>query len=385
MKYIAVHGRQPELGIVELESLIGPGKLSPINHHASLVDEQPPFERLGSSVKWLQYLESLRFVSLGHCLDAALPFIVDSHKKRGGKLQLGISVYGHRVTPSQISRDALQLKKKLRSKGLSVRLIPNKQQELNAAQVLNNKLDKGGFELCLIFDGKTVHMGRTMHVQDIDEYARRDRQKPVRDPVVGMLPPKLAQTLINITNPARNATLLDPFCGTGTVLMEAHSMGLHTHGSDISPEMVDASAVNMQWFVGDHKLPKYSIELADATMHQWKAPIDIVVGETYLGPPLRNLPSEDQLLQLVDEVDDIHRRFLQNLSPQLTSGTRITLAVPAWYQKQHFLHLPVLDDLEKLGYNRTSFVHLPASAHGDIVYHRPHQVVGRRILNLIRK
>ena len=49
--------------------------------------------------------------------------------------------------------------------------------------------------------------------------------------------------------------------------MEAHAMGIDTHGSDISPDMVEATRVNMDWFVEGAKKPTYDVELADATMH----------------------------------------------------------------------------------------------------------------------
>jgi tRNA G10 N-methylase Trm11 len=382
MDYVAILGRQHELGLAELESLYGPGALMPINKHACFVNEEVDFDRLGSSVKFARYIETLASHTVDEAIHAALPYILDERKHRQGKLQLGISVYGTRVSPNSLNRTALDLKKKLRSKGLSLRLIPNKTQELNAAQILRNKLTKeNGFELNVIVEGKRIHLAQTLAVQDIDEYARRDREKPVRDPLVGMLPPKLAQTLINMANTQHGDTLLDPFCGTGTILIEAYAMGIDTHGSDISPDMVDATRVNMEWFSGGKLKPIYDVELADATNHQWQQPIDAIACETYLGPALRTLPEAKVLDRIVEEVNDIHEKFLINLAAQLKSGARIALAVPSWHKKGKFIDLPILDDLEKLGYNPVSFVF----AKGELVYHRPNQVVGRRILNLVRK
>ena len=382
MEYIALLGRQHELGLAELEALYGPGSIRPINRHACFLDAEASFERLGSVIKLSRHLETLSHHSLVDAINSTLPFIVESRSHRTGKLQLGVSVYGGRVSAPQVNRAALGLKKRLRSKGLSVRLVPNKKPELNAAQILHNKLTAtNGIELNLIFDGQKIHVSQTVSVQDIDEYTRRDREKPVRDPLVGMLPPKLAQTLINLTNAQPEDTLLDPFCGTGTVLMEAFAMGMNSRGSDISPDMVEATRVNMGWFTKNASTPTFDTTLADATTHQWSQPINVVAGETFLGPALRSLPEDEQLKRLIEEVDDIHRRFFLNLAAQLASRTRVSLAIPSWHNNGSFIDLPTLDDLEKLGYTPVSFVH----ANDALVYHRPQQVVGRRNVNLVRK
>jgi tRNA G10 N-methylase Trm11 len=43
-----------------------------------------------------------------------------------------------------------------------------------------------------------------------------------------MLPPKLAQTIVNLgtgpLTPAQSHKVLDPFCGTGTTLVEANPL-----------------------------------------------------------------------------------------------------------------------------------------------------------------
>lgn len=89
-------------------------------------------------------------------------------------------------------------------------------------------------------------MSRTIHIQDIDAYAERDLGKS-RDMVVGMLPPKLAQTMINL---AIGSSLIDdkihiydPFCGLGTVPIESLYMGIsQIYASDVSPEMTTATS-----------------------------------------------------------------------------------------------------------------------------------------------
>lgn len=55
-------------------------------------------------------------------------------------------------------------------------------------------------------------------------------------PFVGKLEPRLARACINLAVGSREtATVVDPFCGSGTVLLEANLMSLNTIGGDIDP------------------------------------------------------------------------------------------------------------------------------------------------------
>ena len=83
--------------------------------------------------------------------------------------------------------------------------------------------------------------------QNINSYTQRDRERPKRDAFVGMLPPKLAQIMINLSSAQSGNYLWDPFCGTGTVLQEATLLSINTYGSDLSDKMVDYTSENMRW------------------------------------------------------------------------------------------------------------------------------------------
>jgi tRNA G10 N-methylase Trm11 len=140
---------------------------------------------------------------------------------------------------------------------------------LNSAQVLHNKLTtKGAWELLVIKDGKNTILAQTIFVQDIEAYAARDQARPARDARVGMLPPKLAQIMINLANPPKDAAILDPFCGTGVVLQEAMLMGFSTVGTDLEARMVEYTKKNLDW-LNDKFQPlnsNYKVEQGDATI-----------------------------------------------------------------------------------------------------------------------
>ena len=79
-----------------------------------------------------------------------------------------------------------------------MRIVPNKALDLSSAQVLHNKLThRGSWELLLVRGGDKTYLAQTLFVQNIEAYAARDQARPKRDARVGMLPPKLAQILIN--------------------------------------------------------------------------------------------------------------------------------------------------------------------------------------------
>ena len=92
-------------------------------------------------------------------------------------------------------------------------------------------------------DGRELVIALTEAIQDIDAYTARDRERPARSAKVGMLPPKLAQILVNS---AQGSAIYDPFCGTGVILQEALLMGHEAYGSDLAAEMVDATRTNLE-------------------------------------------------------------------------------------------------------------------------------------------
>jgi tRNA (guanine10-N2)-dimethyltransferase len=65
--------------------------------------------------------------------------------------------------------------------------------------------------------------------------------------------PKLARCLVNLTRLRRGETFLDPFCGTGSLLIEAGIIGLNAFGSDISRRMVYGSIANLKKFGIKHE------------------------------------------------------------------------------------------------------------------------------------
>jgi len=54
-------------------------------------------------------------------------------------------------------------------------------------------------------------------------------------PYKGKFYPQLAKALINVANPPHGARILDPFCGSGTTLLEGYLNGFSTFGCDVHP------------------------------------------------------------------------------------------------------------------------------------------------------
>jgi tRNA (guanine10-N2)-dimethyltransferase len=411
MQSLLILGRQPALGFAELESLYGPDKIRPVGDKVAIVDVDPcllAFDRLGGSVKFCKLLTTLDTTNWKE-IEKFLVQVSPDHSQQmpEGKMRLGLSAIGLDISPKQLEVTALTLKKAIKKTGRNVRVVPNKSQELNAAQVLHNQLaGPTGWELVFISDGGKTIVAQTVKVQDIAAYTKRDRQRPKRDTKVGMLPPKLAQIILNLAAgpmpeeklqnicdipagqpiPRRllGQTVLDPFCGTGVVLQEASLAGYDVYGSDLEQRMVDYSAENLDWLKKLYSFDETNrLEAGDAMTHQWQAPIDFVASETYLGTPFAMLPKPDILAQTMNDCNLIVKKFLQNIHDQLQPGTRLCLAIPAWQIKlNQFKKLPLIDQIGDLGYNRVSFEH---AGEQDIIYYRPDQVVARQLLVITRK
>lgn len=380
---LAILGRQPKISLAELESLFGGEKITEISDEVALIDvaEPLPQSRLGGTMKSAKVLTRLDGTDLPGAFSYLQKTVTDhlQHLPEG-KLQLGVSVYGFDASAKSITKQVLSLKKTIKNTGRSVRILENKKPALESAQVLYNKLTGPlGWELLLVKDGNDVILAQTTGVQNVDDYSKRDFDRPKRDAYVGMLPPKLAQIMINLAvgNKTTAMTVLDPFCGTGVVLQEALLMDMGVYGTDIEPRMIEYTKANLE-YIAANQMGLVHLEVGDAKKHQWEARTPgVVVAETYLGKPLTSLPGPDKLDKIINEANEIAKEFLKNIHPQLKKGTRLCLALPAWHLGNgKFKHLPVLDQIANLGYNRLDLKH---ATREDLIYHRKDQVVAREL------
>lgn len=384
--FVAILGRLPKLSIAELEAIFGKSHVRAVSYGAAIVDtDELSIDSLGGSLKCGKVIHTLP-ADNRPTLERASHWITHTYVNQllavGGKITLGISAYGLSTSPRQLQKIGLLLKTSMKKHNVSLRLIPNTTTELSTATSHNNKLGLSPKkrELFIIkTDNGAIIIAESNGAQNITAYARRDRNRPRRDAFVGMLPPKLAQIMVNLAvgNTTR-ATILDPFCGTGTVMQEALLKGYDVCGSDLSQKMIDYTTENIAWLQSKYHITSTvrSLEQADAMTHQWpKAQqLDAVVCETYLGQPFSAPPSPKKLHEVTGNCNHIITNFLRNIHSQLTPGTTLCIAVPAWRDaSRNLTHLPLIKDLETLGY----ILQQP-----PLIYSRSDQVVVREILLL---
>ncbi|MDR1032967.1 MAG: hypothetical protein LBL84_03075 [Candidatus Nomurabacteria bacterium] len=443
--FIAILGRQPALGTAEIESVYGSDSVSALAD--DILQVKTDFfdiARLGGTKK-----AGVVFATTDKDQDQIYRQIAKyiSNSNIPGKVTLGLSAYHLPFTAQNLQKIGLRLKNDLKKQGKSLRLVPNDGPELSTATSHHNKLGLSAnkIEILLIGHGRKVILAAGTGAQNITAYAARDQKRPKRDAFVGMLPPKLAQIIVNLAAPAnqsissqiskngksfsdesrtdgheerrrdgadgRSPTILDPFCGTGVILQEALLMGHRVYGTDFSEKMIDYSRENLSWLKrqrhwsldstqsrrvlasspvttgATQRYPKanddaFRLELGDATKHKWHQPINAVASEVYLGQPFSAPPSPAKLAEVRRLCRAITTEFLTNLAPQIKSGTALCLAVPAWRLKNgQFERLDILDIIEKLGYNIQKFKHVKSQ---DLLYYREDQVVGRELLVLKR-
>ena len=387
--YIAILGRQPAIGVAELERVFGGLNVSYLTPNtATIKTNNFNIQRLGSIPKaGLISLElndnDWRFVS-----QKIINHYIDKWSNFGGKITLGISVYEHAISPRDVQKIGITLKQMLKKTGTSLRIIPNTKQNLNTATSHHNKLglSENKVELLIVRTKNGFTVAESSGAQNITAYAKRDQERPKRDAFVGMLPPKLAQIMVNYScgqSIDTGSTILDPFCGTGVILQESLIAGYKAYGTDLSEKMVDYSNQNINWLNYRHQFDdKYIIHQGDAMKTKWQETINAVACESYLGQPFSAPPSPSKLQEVKDNCNHIISEFLRNISPQIKSGTPLCIAIPAWRDKNgHFTRLPLVDTIARLGFKPHEFVNVRQN---ELLYYREDQVVARELLVLTK-
>jgi tRNA (guanine10-N2)-dimethyltransferase len=141
---------------------------------------------------------------------------------------------------------------------------------------------------------------------------RRPRKKPFFHP--SAMPSKMARCMVNLAHSKAESVLLDPFCGTGTSLIEATYIGCRAVGIDAQKRMIIGTKKNLRFF----NIAAEGLVLADSR----KIPlfkVDSIVTDPPYGRSSSTLKSTTK--QLVQEI-------LASSYELLGVGQRICIASP---------------------------------------------------------
>lgn len=100
---------------------------------------------------------------------------------------------------------------------------------------------------CLTNEG--LYIGYVLNVTNANEQKMIDEERPFIDQK-SAIPPKFAKimvSLLNLKQPLNGMRILDPFCGSGTILLFAYSLGIQVYGSDIDTKKVAGTKKNLKW------------------------------------------------------------------------------------------------------------------------------------------
>jgi len=380
--YIFILGNNPALSIAEILVKFQSKKYYLINKKVlkvdfnQKIDAQKVIKKIGGTIKIVEILAE-DYQDLFLSVEKLLP------KTFAGKYKFGLSFYGDER--KDFKEIAMKIKKELKKRKISSRWIVSKNKNISSVIVKKNKLIENGLDLVIVKENDKKYLGKTIAVQDFEELSFRDYSRPARDSYSGMIPPKLAQMMLNIGLQGKiDQVLLDPFCGSGTILMEASLMGVKKIiGTDFSEKAIKDSQVNLEWVKEKFKtsqVKNLEIKVADVRRISnliGKESIDLIVTEPYLGPQRKN----DDIEKSKKYLEELYNQSLKEFDKILKWDGRIVMIWPILKKtKEQFLKVELKDF--KIVKQLPSDLTLPLSFRKTLIYGRKGQKVWREIVVL---
>ncbi|HTK05513.1 MAG TPA: RsmD family RNA methyltransferase [Candidatus Eisenbacteria bacterium] len=419
MRYFFILGTNPVLSTAEIIALLDGRQftVTEMYKQAVIVDAMPGhtldakalMARLGGTIK----IGTVLAEGLAQDADTLEEQVLQGLSDRVaniGNATYGISVYSlesdkpasKAATLSGKFKDVgMRVKRKLQAAGCAARWVKAQVgTALTSAAVGKNNMLMDGAEFIVLAKADTMIVGKTDVIQPFEEFSLVDYGRPERDTIQGMLPPKLARIMINLIHVSREVvsiSIMDPFCGSGTVLTEALQMGFRElYGSDKNPAAVVATQKNIDWLkekgLVSGETNHVALFASDARQigQQMKPKtLDAIVTEPYLGPNRTGGERRGELQKRLSELTKLYYESLSAWRPLLKPGAPIVMAMPV-YILGNEKHGISAKDFENLGYRTEAMLPgpilsrlgVPETKNHGLMYGRNDQHVWREIVRL---
>ena len=392
-KYLFVLGNNPELSAAEIGAVLNLDKIDKKDFNPPLlvvekkVDAEILIKKLGGTIKIAEIIgENLS-------KDEIIDVIVNDLKNRDSKIHFGLSDYSEKTQENlyRLKTIGLESKKNLKALGLSVRFAYNNEQILSSVSVDKNFLIKKGGEYIYIWKNSGFVLAKTLAVQPFENFGERDFGRPGRDSLSGMLPPKLALMMLNLAKISPSDTLLDPFCGSGTILTEAINLGVkNVIGTDNSERAIMDTKKNVEWMTSSNTFNfqlstfnSFVSPVENISEHLPNNSVNAIVTEPYLGKPLKGFEPRGILINQAEDLKGLYLRAFAEFKKILKPGGTIIFIIPCFKQGKNWIKINLEQELSKIGFKNEPLITIDGKKYSSILYSRNDQHVGREIWRFI--
>lgn len=143
----------------------------------------------------------------------------------------------------------------------------------------------------------------------------------------GSMNPKLARCMVNLSRIREGQLLLDPFCGTGGILIEAGLIGCNVVGSDVYWKMKNGTAINLDYYgITDYRT--FNVDVRELKMYE-------KVASVVTDPPYGISTSTGDV-----DGEEIFNEFFRSIYDNMKDDAYLCMASP------HYVDLnPMVEDV----------------------------------------
>ncbi len=349
MKYLFIFGRDPVISKLELETYLTtkniPYEFILFYQNITILEikslNPKIIEGLGGTVKIAQVIsESNKLDEIEYELERA-----NLYAGTKNKLNYYITAYNEKL--KSFLEDYLKDYFKKQKLKAVYKKPKHETIEAEPSQLIKKNIIEEGLELITFKN----YIAKTIAVYNPFDLKKRDLGRPEKD-FLKSISIRLAKILINISGIKENEMLLDPFCGTGTILQEALLKQINVIGSDSDKISIEQSEKNLKWLKINYKVnANFKLINTDCkflSKYVQKNTIGKVVTEPYLGPYRLKLPSTREASNTVQELTIIYDNLFNQLKLLLKREATIVIITPIFKTYDgRTLHLNIIPIIDK--------------------------------------
>ncbi|TFG14989.1 methyltransferase domain-containing protein [Candidatus Thorarchaeota archaeon] len=250
----------------------------------------------------------------------------------------------------------------------------------------HNLLVPPNAEIIAIIAERDLYLAKSIAVYDSMLQRYRDEARPYISNEISTSP-KLCRTLLTLSGAREGDTVLDPFCGSGTLLMEAALLGMKCIGLDVDGDAVEGTRSNLKWLARDLDMPlDFRVYHGNARnlTKTVSTTVDAAAFEPDLGPIYTKRPEKAKAIETIRDLTELYCDAIQEISKILNPRGRIAMTLPNIQTRSGEVMVRVDELLE--GTNLVVYKMLPSSVfHDSMVSNKKLKIIPDRTALIERK